>query len=163
MTPSAVFCFGALLFLSPVLARADQVSRDVDDLRGQLINEQVTSVDITHIPYDTPHQEEITAGQVRGMTQFKCTVTLTPDLNASLLAAINDAHFLPVDGHWDLYWALQLNIKGRTVQPIIYLNGHTFTGSGQRGILIDQPVALNRSLAAWVVNTTRNFCPDLDI
>jgi hypothetical protein len=163
MKSSAAFWFSALLLLSPALAIADQVSRDVDDLRGQLINEQVTSVEITHIPYDTPHQEEITVDQLRGMAKFKCTVDITPKLNESLLAAIDDAHFLPVDGHWDLYWALQINIKGRDVQPIIFLNGRTFTGSGQRGILIDQPVALNRSLAAWLINTTRNFCPDIDI
>ncbi len=163
MTSLRVLLAAASLFVSAGAALADQVSHDYEDLRGRLVNDDVISLDITHIPYSYIFTEAITAAQIRGWTGYRCSIDITPDLNKSLLAAVNDAHFVAIEGHWDLRWVVQVKIKDRASPMMIYLNGRTFIGAGQRGVLNDAPMALTRSLSVWLERTAGNLCPDLKI
>jgi hypothetical protein len=163
MTPIRLMMTVLGFLMAGGIACADQVNSDYEDLRARLVNDDVMSLDITHIPYSYIFSERITPAQISGWTGYRCTIDVTPEINKSLLAAVNDAHFVSIDGDWDMRWAVAIKIKGRTNPTMIYLNGRTFIGAGQRGMLNGAPMALTRSLSIWLERSAGKYCPDLKI
>ena len=108
-----------LMGIGATTASADKVDDDYQHLIGQLVNEQITSIDMIHIPYSMIFTQAVGQTQIRQWDGFRCHVDVTPEVNKDLLAAVQAAHIVPIDGEWDLRWLLQINIKGASTPVMI--------------------------------------------
>jgi hypothetical protein len=139
------------------------VEADASALAAALRAGRIERIEIVHVAYGTLTRVNVDAAQLLKIAESRCEVNPSSESAAALATAVDQARIREEKGDPDLRWGLLLQSRSGQAEYSLFLDGEYITGTGRRGVLNGNAIALNGSVVRWIERAFSTTCPSVSM